>query len=134
MKDDSATVLSQQTITAVKSRRSRIVRVKRTFYGSGTDIKRPEFGKDVAIKTKTVDVSPYATVAAPQAKDRKKFWGFDLKKAPINARVWYPEGDGPFPLALIVHGNHNWREFSDPGYEYSGRTAGVPRLHPRLGR
>jgi dienelactone hydrolase len=120
MKDDSGTVLSQQTITASNPADRGSFVVKRTFYGSGTDIKRPEFGKDVAIKTKTVDVSPYATVAAPQAKDRKKFWGFDLKKAPINARVWYPEGDGPFPLALIVHGNHNWREFSDPGYEYLG--------------
>jgi dienelactone hydrolase len=67
-----------------------------------------------------VDVSPFATIAAPQAKTRKDFWGFDLKKAPINGRVWYPDGAGPFPLVLIVHGNHNWREFSDPGYQYLG--------------
>jgi dienelactone hydrolase len=120
LKDDSATVLSQQTITASNPADRGSFAVKKTFYGSGTDIKRPEFGKDVAIKTKTVDVSPYASIPAAQAKDRKKFWGFDLKKAPINARVWYPEGDGPFPLVLVVHGNHNWREFSDPGYEYLG--------------
>ena len=84
--------------------------VKTLFYGSGTDIKRPEFGKDVTIKTKTVDVSPFASIPKPRRpRTRKKFWGFDLKKAPINARVWYPDGTGPFPLVLIVHGNHNWQ-------------------------
>jgi len=74
----------------------------------------------VTIKTKTVDASPFATIPAAQARDRRKFFGFDLKKAPINGRVWYPDGPGPFALALIVHGNHNFREFSDPGYGYLG--------------
>src|SRR5205823_93361 len=46
--------------------------------------------------------------------------GFDVDKLPLNARVCYPEGAGPFPLALIVHGNHRMSEFSDPGYEYLG--------------
>ena len=118
--DDSATILSTQTITAPNPAENGPRMVKRLFYGSGTDIRRPEYGKDVTIKTRTVDVSPFASIPAPQAKSRKKFWGFDLKKAPINGRVWYPEGDGPFPLVLIVHGNHNWREFSDPGYAYLG--------------
>jgi dienelactone hydrolase len=39
---------------------------------------------------------------------------------PLNARVWYPEGAGPFPLLLIVHGNHRMQDFSDPGYAYLG--------------
>ncbi len=120
MKDDSADVLSRQTITAPNPALPGRYTVKTTFYGSGTDIQRPEFGAGVAITTKTVDVSPFATVSGTQTKTRKKFWGFDLKKAPINGRVWYPDGDGPFPLALIVHGNHNYREFSDPGYGYLG--------------
>jgi dienelactone hydrolase len=51
---------------------------------------------------------------------RRKYWGFDVDKLPLNARVWYPEGAGPFPLALIVHGNHDMAEFSDPGYAYLG--------------
>ena len=55
-----------------------------------------------------------------QQKHRKDFWGFDLKKAPINGRVWCPDGAGPFPLVLIVHGNHDFRKFSDPGYAYLG--------------
>jgi len=120
MKDDSADVLAHQTITAPNPADKGQFAVKTFFYGAGNDIRRPEYGKDVAIKTKTVDVSPFASIPAAQAKSRKKFWGFDLKKAPINGRVWYPDGPGPFPLILVVHGNHNYKDFSDPGYAYLG--------------
>ncbi len=34
--------------------------------------------------------------------------------------MWYPDGAGPFPLVLIVHGDHVMQEFSDPGYDYLG--------------
>ncbi len=119
-KDDSADVLSRQAISAPNPAGKGSFGVKYITYGSGTDKQRPEYGKNAAIKTKTVDVSPFATIAKPQQKLRSKFWGFDLKKAPLNARVWYPDGAGPFPLVLMVHGNHNWREFSDPGYGYLG--------------
>ena len=118
--NDSSTALAQQTITAPNPANPGTHAVKTLFYGSGTDERRPEFKGGVTIKTKTVDVSPFASIPAAQAKTRKEFWGFDLKKAPINGRVWYPGGPGPFPLALIVHGNHNWRQFSDPGYAYLG--------------
>jgi dienelactone hydrolase len=118
--DDSATVLSQQTIDAPNPAMRGPQAVKFLTYGSGTDKQRAEYAGGVAIKTKTVDASPFASIPAAQAKRRKDFWGFDLKKAPINARVWYPDGPGPFPLALIVHGNHDYRKFSDPGYGYLG--------------
>lgn len=120
MKDDSAVVLAQHTIEAPNPAEPGPHTVKTLFYGSGTDKQRPEFRTGVTIKTKTVDVSPFATVTGTAAKQRKDFWGFDLKKAPLNGRVWYPDGPGPWPLALIVHGNHNWREFSDPGYAWLG--------------
>lgn len=119
--DDSKTVLASQSITAPDpSVRGRYA-VKFLTYGSGTDKQRPEYRDGVAIKTKTVDVSPFASIPKAQQNDRKKFWGFDLKKAPLNARVWYPDGTGPFPLVLIVHGNHDPKKFSDPGYEYLGQ-------------
>src|SRR5262249_53546245 len=51
---------------------------------------------------------------------RTRYWGFDARKLPIQGRVWYPKGDGPFPLVLIVHGNHSAEKFSDPGYAYLG--------------
>jgi dienelactone hydrolase len=121
MKDDSAAVLSHQTIQAWNPGNVGTFTVKALFYGSGTDKQRPEYRDQVTIKTKTVDASPFASIPATAAKTRKDFFGFDLKKAPINARVWYPDGAGPFPLVLIVHGNHDWKQFSDPGYAYLGQ-------------
>ena len=90
------------------------------YYGSGNDKRRSVYRDSVTIKTRPVDISPYVTVPPAAADDRKKFWGFDMKKVPLNARVWYPEGAGPFPLVLVVHGNHNPEDFSDPGYGYLG--------------
>jgi len=96
-------------------------RVQKLFYGAGNDIRRPEYRASVAIKTRTVDASDFfKDFKGWKRWARKKYWGFDVDKLPLNARVWYPEGPGPFPLALIVHGNHNLADFSDPGYEYLG--------------
>lgn len=120
MKDDSAETLSKLTITAPNPGERGPHVVKTMFYGSGTDKQRAEYRTGVTIKTKAVDVTPFATVTGAAAKQRLKFFGFDLKKAPLNGRVWYPDGPGPWPLVLMVHGNHNFREFSDPGYGYLG--------------
>jgi dienelactone hydrolase len=120
MKDDSGTVLSHQAITAPNPADVGPYKVKHMYYGAGTDKQRKEYKDSVTLKTRTVDVSPYATVQPAQVNDRKDYWGFDMKKVPINGRVWYPEGDGPFPLVLVVHGNHNPQDYSDPGYGYLG--------------
>ncbi|MEO8624056.1 MAG: MFS transporter [bacterium] len=119
-KDDSPTVLSHQTITAQNPGEPGPMKVNRLYYGSGTDKQRSEFRDSVTMKTKAVDISPFASVAPDNANDRKQFWGFDMKTVPLNGRVWYPEGPGPFPLVLVVHGNHNPEDFSDPGYGYLG--------------
>ncbi|MEO6444733.1 MAG: hypothetical protein ABIZ91_15165, partial [Gemmatimonadaceae bacterium] len=119
--DDSPTVLAQQLLTAPDPSRPGTFRVKTLYYGSGTDQRRAEYRDSVAIRTATVDGSKLAGPPDPsQGKRRKKFWGFDFTKLPVNGRVWYPDGPGPFPLVLIVHGNHNMEEFSDPGYQYLG--------------
>jgi len=95
--------------------------IKRLFYGSGTDIRRADYGPKVAIRTRTVDASDFfKDFSGWKRWARKKYWGFDIDRLPLNARVWYPDGSGPFPLVLIVHGNHDMAEFSDPGYEYLG--------------
>jgi dienelactone hydrolase len=120
MPDDSAVVLAHQTIMAPNPADTGPYKVLRLYYGAGTDKQRAEYRDSVTITTKTVDVSPFATISPAQAKARNKWWGFDLKKAPLNGRVWYPDGDGPFPLVLIVHGNHDPKDFSDPGYAYLG--------------
>lgn len=90
-------------------------------YGSGTDRHRPEYGSEADILTPSVDGSPFVGNWAGLPGDmRTDYWGFDAKALPLNARVWYPDGEGPFPLFLIVHGNHDMTDFSDPGYAYLG--------------
>ncbi|MEM8929223.1 MAG: hypothetical protein AAGC45_13575 [Bacteroidota bacterium] len=90
-------------------------------YGSGSDKKRPEYAEGVKIKTPTVDGS----LLLPDWKGKKKkwrerFWGFGVENFPLNGRVYLPKGKGPFPLVLIVHGNHSMVDFSDDGYGYLG--------------
>lgn len=94
--------------------------VKTTSYGSGKD-RRDIFGKDAEIITEPVNAKPFVNKLSGRFnKIRKRFWGFNRTKFPVNGRVWYPEGEGKFPLVLIVHGNHSMREYSDPGYAYLG--------------
>jgi len=91
------------------------------FYGSGTDRHRPEYGPNADLKTDSVDASAFLThLGGFKAWTRRQYWGFEPTHFPLNARVWYPKGEGPFPLVLIVHGNHKMEEFSDPGYAYLG--------------
>ncbi|HEV8214793.1 MAG TPA: hypothetical protein VGP95_03130 [Gemmatimonadaceae bacterium] len=119
-KDDSPVVLSHQLVSAPNPGEKGNFAVKTLYYGSGTDKRRVIFKDSVTIKTKTVDASPFVSMEPPQAKAREKDWGFGTSKFPINGRVWYPVGDGPFPLVLIVHGNHDPLDYSDPGYGYLG--------------
>ena len=90
-------------------------------YGAGTDRSRPEYGAQVGLKSRTVDGSKVVKNREGwRGKVRKWQWGFDNKQLPLNGRVWMPEGAGPFPIALVVHGNHHGQEYSDPGYAYLG--------------
>lgn len=96
-------------------------RVRTLTYGSGSDIRLPEYADAVALKTEPVDASPFlADVPGWHASLRGAYWGFGFDELPLNARVWYPEGEGPFPLVLIVHGNHNMMRASDAGYAWLG--------------
>ncbi len=115
-RNDAPTVLAHQRILAPNPAEPGTFPVHTLYYGSGTDRHRPEYRDSVTFKTKAVDGSKLATATA----DRKKYWGFGFEAMPLNGRVWYPEGAGPFPLILIVHGNHDMKDFSDPGYGYLG--------------
>ncbi|MCL2189673.1 MAG: hypothetical protein FWC16_11920 [Defluviitaleaceae bacterium] len=46
--------------------------------------------------------------------------GFGADTLPVDAQVWMPTGAGPFPIALIVHGNHAAGVRSHEGYDYLG--------------
>jgi hypothetical protein len=121
-RDDSPVVLSRQVLKAPDPAVPGSIAVRTMYYGSGTDLRRREFRDSVAIRTATVDGSKLAAAPTPAlGRERRKYWGFAFDKLPRNGRVWYPEGQGPFPLVLVVHGNHNMKDFSDPGYEYLGR-------------
>jgi dienelactone hydrolase len=119
-KDDSPVVLARHTITAPDPSVRGPFTVRVLYYGSGTDRHRPEFRDSVTIKTGTVDGSKLASVPGAAGRARTKYWGFGFNRMPLNGRVWYPDGAGPFPLVLIVHGNHNMTDYSDPGYGYLG--------------
>lgn len=84
------------------------------FYGSGDDRHRKEYGTGVDLKTDPVNAEAFMDAFGKL----KRYWGFDRENLPLNGRVWMPDGDGPFPLVLILHGNHAMKRFSDPGYEY----------------
>jgi len=92
------------------------------YYGTkGGNPQRPEYNNPT-IATPTVDASKFfKEFKGWKQALRRKYWGYGFDRLPLNATVWLPDGAGPFPLVLIVHGNHGMAEFSDPGYEYLGK-------------
>ncbi|GAB4495588.1 MAG: hypothetical protein Fur0016_17300 [Anaerolineales bacterium] len=88
--------------------------VRALNYGSGSD-HRPEYGAQAALLTSPVDGSQ---LLEGWSAIRRAWWGFGAESMPLNARVWLPEGEGAFPLILIVHGNHPMEDFSENGYDY----------------
>ena len=118
-RNDADVVLARQLLDAPNPAQPGPTGVRRLYYGSGNDKQRPEFRDSVTITTPPVDASKLINLG-DDADDRNSYWGFTPEEFPLNGRVWYPDGPGPFPLVLIVHGNHNPRDFSDPGYGYLG--------------
>jgi dienelactone hydrolase len=113
--------LMPPNLTASNPGSSGTYAVRTLLYGSGTDLRRDEYRSGVALKTHSVDASAFFRGYSGWRRwARSHYWGFDVDKLPLNARVWYPEGTGPFPLVLIAHGNHRMNDFSDPGYGYLG--------------
>lgn len=94
---------------------------KEIFYGSGEDLHRLEYGKEVHVRTESVDGSDFIdNWQGITGWLRSLYWGFDSSALPLNGHVWLPEGKGPFPLVMIVHGNHEMMTPSDSGYDYLG--------------
>ena len=95
--------------------------VRQLSYGSGADPHRGEYGADADWKSESVDASKLLEGWDGLAGwSRTKFWGADPEALPVQGRVWLPEGEGPFPIVLIVHGNHEMSDYSDVGYDYLG--------------
>jgi len=53
---------------------------------------------------------------------RSAVWGFAPGEMPLNGTIWLPDGSGPFPLVVMVHGNNSSVRYSDPGLAYMGET------------
>jgi len=91
-------------------------------YGWGRDKPRKEFGSQADLVTPAVDGSSFlAGWEKLSGKLRTRYWRMGPDSLALNGKVWFPEGNGPFPLVLMVHGNHLDRDYSDPGYDYLGR-------------
>lgn len=122
VRSDAERVLATTTLDAPNPAEPGTYQVGTFTYGSGTDKRRAAFRDSVTVRTRAVNGTPLLRgIDAKAAKKRWKYWGFNQAALPVNGRVWYPVGEGSFPLVLIVHGNHDMKEFSDPGYEYLGR-------------
>jgi dienelactone hydrolase len=87
-------------------------------YGSGSDKQRQDYGEKADLISNSVDASDYIKHWYWM---KEMFWGFDEENLPLNGRVWMPEGEGPYPLVLMLHGNHLMEDFSDAGYDYLGK-------------
>ncbi|QJC51742.1 hypothetical protein HGI30_09415 [Paenibacillus albicereus] len=85
-------------------------------YGSGTG-RQAEFAEEADIRASAADAS---ALLPDWGRLEAWYWGFEPERMPLNGTLWLPDGDGPFPLALIVHGNHIAQQRSDAGYAYLG--------------
>jgi hypothetical protein len=91
-------------------------------YGWGKDKPRKLLGSQVELISRAVDGSSFLDGWEKlSGKLRSLYWKMGPDSLALNGRVWYPLGEGPFPLVLMVHGNHLDRDFSDTGYGYLGR-------------
>lgn len=52
---------------------------------------------------------------------RAGYLGHNVFDVPLNGRYYLPQGQGPFPVVLLVHGNHEMVQASEIGYDYLGR-------------
>ena len=88
------------------------------YYGSGID-KRDVY-RNPEIITKMFDGSEYLQLTGLPKKYRELQWGFGMDNLPLNAKVWYPQEKGKFPLIMMIHGNH-FGDRSEEGYDYLGK-------------
>lgn len=93
--------------------------VRTLTYGSGSDLHRPEYAGKTDLLTPTVDGSGLIkNWSGITGWARTRYWGFDPGNLPLNGLVWYPDGEGPFPLVLILHGNYLMEGRSEAAFAY----------------
>ena len=114
-------VLNDRTLALPNPSLTGAYTVAQMTYGGGKDHLRSEYGSNVDLLSRSVDGSKLIeNWKGVSGWLRTSYWGFDVTELPLQGRVWYPEGKGPFPLVLVVHGNHGMEDYSDLGYDYLG--------------
>lgn len=73
------------------------------------DIERLDYGGGNDPDQRTTDIRLY--LPTPGA-------GTPVGAMPLNGRVRYPSGSGPFPLVILLHGRHDPSSPSHEGYDY----------------
>lgn len=77
-----------------------------------TYLEQPSF------ESKTVSINYFLN---EWQSSRENYLGFNVSNVPLNAHYYLPDGEGPFPVIAIVHGNHEMTKVSDIGYDYLGQ-------------
>lgn len=73
------------------------------------------------VQTKKVDLSAFlGSYQGITEKLRNFYWGYGKDQIPLEGKVWYPDGEGKFPLLFIIHGNADMAKESYLGYGYLG--------------
>src|SRR6185437_3977732 len=86
-----------------------------------TSTRRPEYGPGVELRTRPVDGRRMLPGwSGLDGRLRARYWGFDASALPLDGRVFLPDGPGPFPVVIAVHGGHAMSEPSELGYDYLG--------------
>lgn len=88
-----------------------------TLYYASPGQKRQPYPDQQVIESPRVDASGYI-----DGWNFIRTWrtGLTPQALPLNGQVWMPQGEGPFGLVLMVHGNHDAFDRSDGGYAYLG--------------
>lgn len=84
---------------------------------SSSELSNSDNGSDDIIYTKPMDGS---NLLKDWSWTKEMYWGFTQDQIPINGQIWTPQGNGPFPIVFIMHGNHLSEEDSSNGYAYLG--------------
>ncbi|MGB7202059.1 MAG: hypothetical protein WBD16_07300 [Pyrinomonadaceae bacterium] len=113
---DGEELIVTQSLGVCTARMAWRVRVGRglddpTAFGPCREPEPFEYGDRNDGGRRTTDVSTYFNSPSTSVS-------VPMNAVPLHGVARVPRGDGPFPLVLIVHGNHDPTDPSYPGYDY----------------
>lgn len=78
-------------------------------------------GNSFDLQSTSYNLSLFAQRSSLSGWVMDKYFDYDLTKAPITGKVWYPKTEKECSVLFIVHGNHNYTTDSYLGYDYLGK-------------